>query len=305
MALDRYRRRILLVLVIVLLLAGLVLTWRLSSGRDQGSQRIIEVADPKDLDEPVKKRCEGIDYSDPAQGSLAFSDEFNQGPIDRTKWNVRDQDRLGHDYARLLAGNVGIYRGSLYLTAKREQSKDRNYTSGYVDTEGLFSQEYGRWEIRAKLPLKPNASAGMWPAFWLRPDNAPGELDILEAWGTPANPDRTFPGTYLYGIHNDTHNSQKYIVGWGKKTGRLDTDFHVFAVDRSQDCLRFSVDGRTVGIVDVLKEPWVNQSLAGPMNIRLNLQVGSDYWSPVVDDKVELPAHFIIDYVRVYGPATN
>jgi beta-glucanase (GH16 family) len=40
-----------------------------------------------------------------------------------------------------------------------------NYTSGWVDSNFLFGQREGRWEVRAKLP-DPSRQA-IWPAIWL------------------------------------------------------------------------------------------------------------------------------------------
>jgi beta-glucanase (GH16 family) len=40
-----------------------------------------------------------------------------------------------------------------------------HYTSGWVDSNFLFGQHEGRWEVRAKLP-SPSRRA-IWPAIWL------------------------------------------------------------------------------------------------------------------------------------------
>jgi beta-glucanase (GH16 family) len=37
-----------------------------------------------------------------------------------------------------------------------------NYTSGWVDTQGMFAQYQGRWEVTAKLPSAD--CWGAWPA---------------------------------------------------------------------------------------------------------------------------------------------
>ncbi len=64
----------------------------------------------------------------------------------------------------------------------------RPYTSGRIETKGLFAQAYGRIEARMKLPV----GKGIWPAFWLLGDADPkvkwpamGEIDIMEAIGDP------------------------------------------------------------------------------------------------------------------------
>jgi beta-glucanase (GH16 family) len=54
-----------------------------------------------------------------------------------------------------------------------------------------FNFLYGKWEISAKMPVRPNGTAGhFWSALWLMPDHdvcwpTGGEVDILESdiWG--------------------------------------------------------------------------------------------------------------------------
>ncbi len=57
-----------------------------------------------------------------------------------------------------------------------------------------FSQQYGYFEMRAKLPAHP----GVWPTFWLSsapPGGSPNvEIDVLEFYGDPL-------GSYMSTVH--------------------------------------------------------------------------------------------------------
>src|SRR5260370_6054162 len=62
----------------------------------------------------------------------------------------------------------------------------RKYTSARLKTAGKFSQAYGRFEARIRIPF----GQGMWPAFWMLGDDigkagrpACGEIDIMEKFG--------------------------------------------------------------------------------------------------------------------------
>ena len=57
------------------------------------------------------------------------------------------------------------------------------YTSARLKTLGRFSQRYGRFEARIRLP----GGQGIWPAFWMLGDDiesarwpACGEIDVME-----------------------------------------------------------------------------------------------------------------------------
>ncbi len=107
--------------------------------------------------------------------TLAWSDDFN-GPDgsspDLKKWsydiggNGWGNNEL--EYYTNRTQNAQIKGGNLVITAQQEaytgaDGVSRNYTSARLKTQGLFSQAYGRFEARIKIP----AGQGMWPAFWM------------------------------------------------------------------------------------------------------------------------------------------
>ena len=70
-----------------------------------------------------------------------------------------------------------------YLHIVAQQPAAGTYTSARLKTQGLFSFQYGRFEVRAQVP----EAQGFWPAAWLLGNNignvnwpACGEQDVLE-----------------------------------------------------------------------------------------------------------------------------
>jgi beta-glucanase (GH16 family) len=255
---------------------------------------------------------DSLDLSDPAQGVLVWSDDFDGSTVDRSRWRVRDADRLSFDQARIRGDAVTVADGRLRITVRDapglDRSDDRPVTTGYLDTIGRFSQQYGRWEVRARLPTAPGESRGIWPAFWLRADDLPGEIDVMEAWGTPTSRARAdMDRQYAWTVHEDTQAPAEYrrVGGWGESSRPLSDGFHTYAVDWVPGCLRFSLDGRTTGVVDLAREPRLRAALDDTVNIRLNVQVGSRYWGrldPARPGTTRLPATLEVDRVRVFRP---
>ncbi len=78
---------------------------------------------------------------------------------------------------------IVVANGFLSISAKKE---GKIYTSTRISTKGKKEFQYGKIEIRAKLPL----GKGLWPAFWMLGSNIDsvgwpksGEIDILEYVG--------------------------------------------------------------------------------------------------------------------------
>jgi len=99
----------------------------------------------------------------PASYKLAWSDEFS-GPDgaspDSSKWTY---DAGGNGWVTTSSSTTPIARrtpnqgGNLVVTAQKEtytgsDGVTRNYTSARLKTQGLFSQAYGRFEARIRIP---------------------------------------------------------------------------------------------------------------------------------------------------------
>ncbi len=130
--------------------------------------------------------------------TLVWSDEFkrkNGSLPDASKWryDIGGNGWGNHEleYYTNRPENARIEHGKLLITARAEaytgpDGKEFHYTSARLKTQGLFSQAYGRFEARIKLP----AGQGIWPAFWMLGDNLAalrpairGEIDIMENVG--------------------------------------------------------------------------------------------------------------------------
>jgi len=227
----------------------------------------------------------------PAGLRLTFADEFDGTTLDTGKWRTAlpwgSRTNPGNGELQYYGDdNVTVSGGSLHLQARRQAVGGMAYTSGAVNTAAAFSQRYGRFEARVKLP----AGRGFWPAFWLlhTPDGKawpwPPEVDIFENLGQDPS--------QLYTTVHYRDGGALAQQGGGTRAVNFATGFHVVALDWSPGLLVWSVDGRevfraTVGVPDV------------PMYVILNLAVGGN-WPGSPDATTPFPAEMLVDYVRIY-----
>ncbi len=242
---------------------------------------------------------------------LVWSDEFKgkKGSLpDAKKWtyDIGGSGWGNHEleYYTNRAENARIEHGKLVITARAEtyrgpDGKAFNYTSTRLKTQGLFSQAYGRFEARIKLP----AGQGIWPAFWMLGDNTAtdgwpkcGEIDIMENIGKE-------PGTNHGSLHgpsstNSTSDLTKAITVPNGK--RLSDDFHLYAVEWEPGIVRFYLDSNLYATFTSAQWPaggtWVFDH---PFFIILNVAVGGDWPGPPNATTV-FPQTMLVDYVRVY-----
>ncbi len=185
--------------------------------------------------------------------------------------------------------------GNLAITARSESYGGRSFTSGRINTKGLFQQAYGRFEARMKMPWGP----GIWPAFWTLGADVDqigwpqcGEIDIMEYRGQEP---QLIHGT----VHGPGYSGGASITkSFALANDRFDNDFHVFAIEWDADYIDFFVDDTLYNRIqpeDVSGE-WVYQH---PFFIILNIAVGGNYVGfPTAE--TPFPQTMLVDYVRVY-----
>ncbi len=247
----------------------------------------------------------------PANYKLVWSDEFS-GPDgsspDSSKWtydiggNGWGNNEL--EYYTNRTQNAQIKGGNLVITAQQEaytgaDGVTRNYTSARLKTQGLFSQAYGRFEARIKIP----AGQGMWPAFWMLGNDITsvgwpkcGEIDIMENIGKE-------PGTVHGSLHGPSTSgpTSDLSAAFSLPAGQnFAGDFHLYAVEWEPGTIRFYVDTNLYATFTSSQWPaggaWVFDH---PFFIILNVAVGGS-WPGSPDSTTVFPQQMLVDYVRVY-----
>ena len=222
---------------------------------------------------------------------LTFQDEFDGGALDLSKWNP--EDPWGKVRNRELQAYVKdaftMRDGVLRIRAeKRPAQYDgamREYSSGMMSTYGKFTQKYGWFEIRCRVP-KGN---GLWPAFWMLPDPLgwPPEIDIMENLGEDTQ-------TAYFTNHFRAADGRRGSKGSGKiATPDLSAGFHTYAAEWRPDAIIWYFDGDE----KFRSAEGVPQQ---PMYVLVNLAIGGG-WPVPPDASTPWPSSFEVDYVRVYA----
>ncbi|GAB1823459.1 family 16 glycosylhydrolase [Herbidospora sp. RD11066] len=240
-----------------------------------------------------------------AIGPVTWSDEFNAPAgtsIDGSKWKFdiggsgwgNNEQQYYTNSTRNVAHDGA---GNLAITARRENPSNLQchygtcqYTSGRILTADKFTQAYGRFEARIKIPR----GQGIWPAFWMLGGGnwpAGGEIDILENVGNQ-------PST-VYGTVHGPGYSGGTAVGGNRNIGvPLADAFHQYRVDWSPNLIIWYLDGAEyfrVTPASLRGNAWVFDH---PFFMILNVAVGG-YWPGYPDGTTQFPQTMLIDWVRV------
>jgi beta-glucanase (GH16 family) len=241
--------------------------------------------------------------------TCTFDDEFSGYSLNSDKWTAMDTTTTNFSAGVecYTPSNVAVNGSSLVLTASRlrapiqcGKSLTTQYLSGMVTTK--FAQAYGRFEMRAKMPV----GVGMQPAFWMLPatpyvNNSYeyGEIDVAEAWG--AYPNLVSP--HLHYVTTPTPMS-----GVNCTVPNSSGTPHTYALEWTPTQMQFIYDGTTCWTTTW--EPLWPYAPSGatspvpfdqPFYVMIELAInGSSVPSNQVTARTKMPAKMTIDYLRVW-----
>lgn len=238
-----------------------------------------------------------------------WSDEFDgTGAPDPSKWWLEEgYKRNNEDQYYMTSGNAWQTNGALVIEARREPMGGYEYTSASLRSQGLYSWQYGRAQIRAKLPCL----AGMWPAIWMVGDvgewPSNGECDIMEWYSnkTLSNCARgtTTRWTAAWDSANMTMTTAEAVdPGWR-------TNWHVWTIQWDQENVRLYCDNK---LMNTTTQSWLTNPTTdwGPLkpfmqphSLWLNLAIGGNAGGD--PSGTSFPQHYYVDYWRVWEGATN
>ncbi|MGE5327736.1 MAG: family 16 glycosylhydrolase [Thiobacillus sp.] len=236
--------------------------------------------------------------------TLVWSDEFNGTSLDTSKWNyTTGGGGWGNGELQTYTNNtnnVQVSNGYLTIQALRTRSRNGkyNYTSGRINTKDKAKWQYGRIEVRAKLPQ----GIGSWPAIWMLPNGAKygstylanGEIDQMEEVGADQNEVNASAHSLKYNPANNNVRTKNIVVA------NAQTTFHNYGLEWTPNYLSFTVDGVEFYRVNNDHTGYQSWPYDQPYYLLLNLAIGGSWGGYKGVDNSSLPWKFAIDYVRVY-----
>ncbi len=277
----------------------------------------------KSIDRYVKATPEGGDIKYrlrklTKQWVMVWHDEFNGQKLDPAKWAREENGYGGGNNERQFYSSDEKYcytkDGKLNISVYRDphttvDGKTQPYSSARIRTLHRAQWQYGRFEIRAKMP----DGHGIWPAVWLLPTQpryggwaSSGEIDIIESRGSEVAKTTGalhFGGqwprnTYLSGAYSFPERNASQA-------------FHTYTLDWNKDQISWAVNGMTYQTIK--KEQWYSEqapkNATAPFDqafhLILNVAVDGRFFEATTQNSRQLPDSAFpqtleVDYIRVY-----
>lgn len=255
---------------------------------------------------PASPLPEWVGKRPPIEGdwALTFEDHFDGDYVDTDTWNIYTSnfwDKRSH----FSKDNVIVGDGVARLRFERKtghhnddpNAKVTDYATGFLDTYGKWGQRYGYFEARVKLPDAP----GMWPAFWLMPDRGPDagpqwkradtgnggmEFDIMEylsRWG---------PNRHTIAFHWDGYGKNHKATGTPAYIAPDEEGYVTSGLLWLPGLAVVYCNGREMA-------RWENPRISEVRSYPIFTAVSGGWDNDPIDD-AQLPADFVVDYIRVW-----
>ena len=262
-------------------------------------------------DEPSVMIPNDTDDSDPVGSGnndvLVWSDEFDyEGSIDEDTWTIEygnGEWGWGNSESQFYtSSNLEVSNGTLKIHAKKEYTYGYFYSSGRIHTGDSYSFQYGKMEVRAKLP----SNKGTWPAIWLLGESflsgTPwpdcGEIDLMEQTG--ANKNKILGTVHWKSSDNNASypnraNPESTNIGIGEiLISTAASEFHIYTMDWTKNSIKMYLDGDLFFTFPIRSSHPFDNPFYIILNTAVGGTLGGNIDSNFPDDVME------IDYVRVY-----
>ncbi len=256
------------------------------------------VASPASTSSP----CGGNPLGVAGHWKCSFDDEFGGTSLNTANW----QPQLTANSGYVTGGpdcyvdnpdTISVSGGHLNLSALRvtpfpcAAGYDSSYQVGMVTSSKLFSQTYGVFEVRAKVPAA--TIPGLQETLWLYPQNltygpwpASGEIDFAEFYSNAAGHDVPY-------VHYANSSSDANATAYGCMVN--ERAFNTYAVDWTPKSITILANGqvclidRPIGGPAPFDEPFF-------ISLTQALGIGAN----AVTAATPLPATTQIDWARVW-----
>lgn len=268
---------------------------------------------------------------------LTFEDNFDGDSVNTTYWQYPYKEEGVRKGGYWVDDAVQVKDGNLIITTdyRKDGKFGEGWYGGCIETAAEsytgsksehpdhvgFSQTYGYFEVRCKVP----AIQGSWAAFWMMPDSNfkddrlgtgedGAEIDIFESMYF-SQKDNKVKSSVTHAIHVDGYQEDE-IQSLGSDyfyVKNLYEDFHTYGLKWTKDEYVFYVDGQ---------ETWRTKDKLGTVaQVSHYLMLSMETGGAVVDGK-PLPGRdkdgsewwcgdsmkndltpkyeFVVDYVKVY-----
>ena len=243
---------------------------------------------------------------------LVWSDEFDGDSLDFSKWrghgcssdaaSVRRGSYWHTDMAEVRDGELHI-KTAYYPEGYNGNGKPGWYTCG-IETNGLYEQKYGYFEVRCILP----AGTGLWAAFWMLTDG----MSNVDGGGTDGAEIDIFESPFYGRSPQRKVSSNIHIDGYGealKSTNVCEPlilfnnpyeEFNTYGLEWNEDGYTFYINGIKTGSSDFGGASRVPEYMILSVEVGGQNAVPADSWAGAALADGSEPTDFVVDYVRAY-----